>query len=132
MKQAAFFAGSQDGDGVGGAGGTKVGAFEGINSDIDGGIMVVLIVHGGADSLANEKHGRFITFAFTDDDGAVHRNVIHHLTHSFGGSLVGLMTITGTHGACGGDGRLLDHAQQFQAELNLHRYSRCIGHDQGA
>ncbi len=125
MQQAAFFAGGQHGDGVGGAGSAEVGAFERVNGNIHGRILVVLIVDRGAHFFADKKHGRFIAFAFADDDRAVHGNMVHDLTHRFGGGLIGLMAVAGAHGACGGDGRLLDHAQQFQTELNLRLLHLC-------
>jgi hypothetical protein len=72
-------------------------------------------VLGEADSFTDVEHGRFVAFAFADDDGAVHFDLVHGLAHSFDGDLVGFVAITEAHGAGGSDGSIFDYAQKFKA-----------------
>ena len=127
MQQAALFAGRQHGDGVGRAGGAQVGALERVHGDVHGGEVVVRTLGAGADLFADEQHRRLVAFAFADDDGAVHGHLVHHLAHGLDGHVVGPVTIALSHGAGAGDGRLLDHAQQLQAQLDFHRRSCDLG-----
>src|SRR5438445_12506335 len=55
VQQAAFFAGGQHGDGVGGAGSAEVGAFERLDGNILGPISVGLIVRRRAHVFAGKQ-----------------------------------------------------------------------------
>ena len=74
-------------------------------------------VNGAADLLADIKHRRVVALALADHDGAVHGNRIHRLAHGLGRNLIAQMTIALTHGARRFDGRVLNHAQEFQCEI---------------
>ena len=63
VKQAALFAGGQDGNRAGSAGGAKVGAFQGIDGNIDGGEIATADMLCGADFFTDEEHGGFVSFA---------------------------------------------------------------------
>ena len=73
VQQAAAFGGGQHRDGAGRAGGAQVGAFQGIDGDIDFGNFGA-VGKLGADFFADVEHGRFVALAFADDDGAAHGN----------------------------------------------------------
>ena len=100
VEQAAFFAGGEDGDRAGRAGGAKVGALEGIDGDIDRGEIEAADMLRGADFFADEEHGRFVALAFADDDGAVHWHFVHDFAHGFDGGLIGFVAVAQAHGAC--------------------------------
>ena len=115
MKEAAAFAGGENGDGIRRTGGTKIGAFERIHGDVHGGKICVGSMRREADSFADVQHGRFIAFALADDDDAVHLESVHCFAHGFDGDFVGFVAITEAHGAGGGDGGVFDYTQKFQA-----------------
>src|SRR5579875_1894599 len=50
--------------------------------------------------LANIKHWRFVHFAFTNDDCAIHLDSIKHPTHRIGCGTVGLILLSASHPAC--------------------------------
>ena len=116
VEQAALFGGGQHGDGAGRAGGAQVGAFEGIDGDVDFGDLAA-VGKFGADFLADVEHGRFIALAFADDDGAAHGDGVHGLAHGFGGDLVGERTVALSHGARRGDGGFFDDAQELERQI---------------
>src|SRR5882672_3002274 len=72
VKEAAAFAGGKNGDGVCGPGGAEIRAFKRVYGDVYGWKICVGGVRGETDFFADVEHGRFIAFAFADDDGAVH------------------------------------------------------------
>src|SRR6201987_130149 len=120
MEKAAFFAGSKDGNGVRRPSGAEVGALKGVH----GGFGAWTNSHGSAvveaDFFADVKHGSFVALAFTDDDGAIHLDLVHGGAHGFDGHFIGLVAVAKTHGASRGDGGILDHAQKIKAELFFH------------
>jgi hypothetical protein len=77
-------------------------------------------VLGEANFFADVEHGCFVAFAFADDDGAIHFELIHCFAHGFDGDFVGFVAIAETHGAGGGDGGIFDYAQEFKAKLFFH------------
>src|SRR5262249_16905855 len=87
IQQAALLGGGEYGDGAGSAGRAEVGAFQGIDCDIDFRNLAA-IGKFCADFLADVEHGGFVALAFADDDVAAHGHRVHGLTHGFGGNLV--------------------------------------------
>ena len=126
MKQAAALTGSKNGDGIGSAGGAEIGAFKGVNGDIDLGKEGFRRMSGKSDLFADVQHGGFIAFAFSDDDGAVHFHLVHGFTHGLDGDFVGFFAIAKPHGARGGNRSIFDHAQEFQTETLFHRTPLCF------
>ena len=126
VKQAALFARGQHRDRARRSRGAQVRAFERIDRDIHGREIESTDVLRGADSFADEKHGRFVALALADDDGAVHGHFVHHLAHGSDGGLVGHVAVSSPHGFGRFDGRLFDDAQKFQTQLNFHQNSRSL------
>ncbi len=116
IQQTTFLRRRQHRDCTGSARRAQIGAFEGIDSDID---LRDLAAIGkfGADFLADVEHGRFVALAFANDDIAAHGDGVHRLPHGLGCDLVCQLAIAGAHGARGRDSRLLDHAQEFKREI---------------
>jgi len=69
--------------------------------------------------FADVEHGRFVALAFADHDGPAHGHLVHRAAHGFGGHLVGLVTITLSHGVGRGNGGVFHHAHKFQRQLKL-------------
>src|SRR2546422_8608440 len=87
VEQASAFGGGEHGDGSGGSSGAEVGAFERIDGDVDFGNLGA-IGKFGADFFADVEHGRLVSLALADDDGAAHGNGLHGLPHGLGRDLV--------------------------------------------
>jgi hypothetical protein len=64
-----------------------------------------------SDLLADIEHGRFVAFAFADDDGALHGNGVHGGAHGFGGNFVSTLAVAKAHGFGGSDCRVLDNSK---------------------
>ena len=120
VKQAALFAGGEDGDGIRRAGGAEIRAFERIYGDIHGRIEAIFVAGRDSDFFADVEHRGGVAFALADDDGSVHADVVHFVTHGLHGDVVGFVSITEAHGARGGDGGLLDDSKKFEAECAFH------------
>ena len=106
--------------------GAQVGAFERVHGDIDLGDLGA-VWELGSDLLTDVEHGGFVALAFTDDDGAVHGDGVHGFAHGLGGDLVGVLAVALAHHLGAGDGRVLYHAQEFQAEVGLDVLSVALG-----
>ena len=83
--------------------------------DVHSGKIRVGSVRCEADFFADVQHRRFIAFAFTNDDDAVHLKRVHGFAHGFDSDFVGFVAVTEAHGTGGGDGSVFDYAQKFQA-----------------
>src|SRR6266404_5698754 len=101
VQQSALLTRGQNGDGAGGPSSAKISALERIYGDVDFREQSFGRVGSQANLFADVKHGSFVAFAFADDDGAVHLHGVHRFAHGL-------------------DGAVLDHAQEFQAELLFH------------
>ena len=87
VEQAATFGDCDDGERVCHRFGGQRGAFKRVERDVD------LWAPAGADLLANEKHRRFIAFAFADDDSAFEVAEVQRGAHRVYGGLVGVMFV---------------------------------------
>src|SRR6266404_1504290 len=120
VQQSALLTRGQNGDGAGGPSSAKISALERIYGDVDFREQSFGRVGSQANLFADVKHGSFVAFAFADDDGAVHLHGVHRFAHGLDGDFVSLVAVAESHGARGSDGAVLDHAQEFQAELLFH------------
>ena len=110
VQQAALLGGRDDGDGVGSAGGAQVGALEGVDRDVD---RRPALAH----LLPDVEHGRLVSLAFPDHDGAVDVDALHLLAHRFDRHLVRVLPVALAHGAGGRDGRPLHHPHELQKQV---------------
>src|ERR1019366_3248605 len=62
-------------------------------------------------------HGRSISLALADHDGAVDGDGIQTLAHGFYRGVVGRLGVSHAHGAGRGDGAVFHDAQHFQREV---------------
>src|SRR5260221_5656353 len=120
VQQSALLSRRQNGDGAGGPSSAKISALERIYGDVDFREQSFGRVGSQANLFADVKHGSFVAFAFAGDDGAVLLHGDHRFGHVLDGDFVTLVAVAESHGARGSDGAVLDHAQEFQAELLFH------------
>ena len=94
--------------------GTEVGAFAGINSEVNAGAGAT------ADFLTDVEHGSFVALSLTDHDAALHLDLAHALTHGLHSSSVSFVLLPETGEFSGRDGRLLNDFENFLDESAIH------------
>ena len=77
-----------------------------------------------AHRLADVQHGSLVALAFTDDDVARHVDALEGLPHGVHRGLVGSLGVALTHGAGGGDGRLLHHVDEIAQQISFNADGR--------
>ena len=83
MQQRARFGQRESGDRAGHVHGAKIGPFERINGDVYSRAVLV------ADLFADEKHGSFIEFSFTDHHCSIDGQLVELPAHGVDGGLIG-------------------------------------------
>ena len=103
--------------------GAEVGAFTRINSEIHARTIA------STDLFSDVEHGSLVAFALTDDDAALHLNLIHALAHGINGQCIRfiLQTFAGERG--GSNGGLLDDLENFLNEGLIHVTPDGLGRD---
>ena len=118
MGQAAGLRGGEHSDRPGLSVRHEVGALQRVDRDIDPGRLGVTV--GAADLLADVEHRGLVALALADDDPSGEVDLLHRRAHRLGGESVGAHAVAATHGACGGDGRLLGDADHLECEQLFH------------
>ncbi len=126
IEQAAALRSRQHGDRTGGSGCAKIRAFQRIDGNVDFGHLHA-IGKFRADLLSDVEHGRFISLAFADHDGAAHRNRVHGLAHGLGRYLVTQLALALAHGAGRVDGRYFDDPQESRCQVALNVFPEAAG-----
>jgi hypothetical protein len=71
-----------------------------------------------ADLLADEQHRRLVALAFADDDRSVDRHFVERPSHGLDRRAVRRVPVPLAHRLRAGDAGLLDHAKQFEREID--------------
>src|SRR3989442_5439747 len=72
------------------------------------------------DFLADVEHRCGIALTFSNNYLAAHWDGVHHFAHRLDCYMVGVLSITLTHGLRGRDGRSFNHPQEIEPKLVLH------------
>src|SRR6185503_8665841 len=75
----------------------EVGAFEGVDGDVDGDVDRRVVAFAGrrpaSDRLADPEHGRLVALALADDDPAVELDLVHRPAHRLDGRSIRLVLL---------------------------------------
>ena len=118
MQQPSRLGGSQDAHRIGRALGAQIGAFERVHGDIHARILDA-VGSLRAHRLADVQHGSLVALALPDDDIARHMDRFKGVSHGVNRGLVGGLGVALTHGAGGGDGRLLNHVDKIAQQVSF-------------
>ena len=123
VQQTAFFRRRQHGDRVGRASGAEVGSLQRIDRDVH---LRVNLPFGptAPQRLADIEHRRLVPFSLADYDGAAHLEPVELFAHRFHGHLVGVFSLSVSHGPRRCDGRFLRDAQESDLETRFHDFFR--------
>jgi hypothetical protein len=105
VQQPSALGSGQHSDGAGASGGAQIRALQRVDRDIHRGRRCRTVPR--PDFLADVEHRRFVRFALTDDDGAVHQDGVHRAAHGFHRGMVGSLGVSHSHGARRCDGGFL-------------------------
>ena len=87
VEQSSMFRGGEYGDRSRRTSGAEIRALQRINRNVDLGDFAP-IGKLSSNLFADIKHGRFVSLALTNDDGAAHGDRVHGVTHGFGGHFI--------------------------------------------
>ena len=92
----------------------RVGAFQGIERNVDLGTF------SRADRLADVEHRRFVPLPLADDDRALNVHDVEDPPHRRDGGLIGGVLVSASHPAGGRERGRLGDTHQLEAEVSIH------------